>query len=97
MQDIGKQMQLHMRREQQRLELTAERLPKNIQTCLRKRASECDNIDEKLHLLSPENVLKRGYSITMKDGKAVRNVTELTPGDHLVTQLYEGTINSVVE
>ena len=97
MQDIGKQMQLHMRREQQRLELTAERLPKNIQTYLRKRASECDNIDEKLHLLSPKNVLKRGYSITMKDGKAVRNVTELTPGDHLVTQLYEGTINSVVE
>ena len=97
MQDIGKQMQLHLRREQQRLELTAERLPKNIQTCLQKRVSECDNIDEKLHLLSPENVLKRGYSITMKDGKAVRNAEELSPGDLIVTQLHEGTITSVVE
>ncbi len=97
MQDIGKQMQLHLRREQQLLELFTERLPKNIQTSLRKRVGECDNLAEKLVLLSPQNVLKRGYSITMKDGKAVRDASKLAPGDHLVTQLYEGTINAIVE
>ena len=96
MQNIGKQMQLHLRREQQRMELTTERLPKSIQTCLRKRVSECDNLAEKLHLLSPENVLKRGYSITMKDGKAVKNAAELTKGQVIETRFYEGTISSTV-
>lgn len=97
MQEIGNEMQLHLHRNQQQLERFQETLPKGALAILRKRTMECDNLSEKLHLLSPENVLKRGYSITLKDGKAVTKATDLQAGDRLVTKLYDGEIASTVD
>ena len=97
MQEIGNEMQLHLHRNQQQLERFQETLPKGALAILRKRTLECDNLSEKLHLLSPENVLKRGYSITLKDGKAVTKATDLQSGDRLVTKLYDGEIASTVD
>lgn len=50
--------------------------------------------EEKLRLLSPENVLKRGYSITRQNGKAIRDAREVNPDKLLETQLYKGKIFS---
>ena len=97
MQEIGKEMQLHLHRNLQQLERFQETLPKGALAILRKRTMECDNLSEKLHLLSPENVLKRGYSITLKDGKAVTRAADLQVGDRLVTKLYDGEISSTVD
>lgn len=96
LQELGKQMQIHLHREQQRLELLRNQLPKGVRMTLQKRANECDSLTEKLHLLSPENILKRGYSITLKDGKAVKNASELLPGEQIQTRFYEGTVTSTV-
>lgn len=46
---------------------------------------------------SPERQLARGYSITLKDGKAVKDVSTLREGDRIVTRLYQGEIESVVK
>ena len=46
--------------------------------------------------VDPCNVLKRGYSITRLNGKAVKDITELSSGDCLETQLAGGTVKSVV-
>lgn len=46
--------------------------------------------------VDPRNVLKRGYSITRLNGKAVKDITELSSGDCLETQLAGGTVKSVV-
>ncbi|HEX5001085.1 MAG TPA: exodeoxyribonuclease VII large subunit [Bacteroidia bacterium] len=46
--------------------------------------------------LDPENILKRGFSITRKNGKALLSSGSLNPGDLLITQFYEGTIKSKV-
>lgn len=43
-------------------------------------------------ILDPKNVLKRGYSITLYNGKALTSPDKLKPGDELQTVLYEGTI-----
>jgi exodeoxyribonuclease VII large subunit len=40
--------------------------------------------------------LARGYSITLKDGKAVKNASLLEEGDVLVTVLHQGKVESVV-
>jgi len=49
-------------------------------------------------LLSPQNVLGRGYSITSdaETGKILRNARNARPGQNLRTQLKEGTVRSVV-
>lgn len=46
---------------------------------------------------SPEKLLSRGYSITLKDGRAVTDASSLKPGDSLITRLSKGEVKSVVE
>lgn len=96
-QDIEKEMQLHLQGAKRELVDFEERLPRASQLILRKRLSECELLNEKLRLLSPENILKRGYSITLKDGRAVTQANALQPGDRLVTRFYEGEVTSTVE
>jgi len=45
---------------------------------------------------SPEKLLKRGYSITLKDGKAVTDASQVQPGDVLTTRLAKGEVTSTV-
>jgi exodeoxyribonuclease VII large subunit len=47
--------------------------------------------------LHPNQVLRRGYSITRKNGQALRSANDTVPGDILETQLAEGIIQSRVE
>ena len=53
-------------------------------------------IEEKARSLDPTLLLKRGYSITLKDGKAVRDASTLHPGDTIETRLANGHIRSTV-
>lgn len=47
--------------------------------------------------LNPWNVLKRGYSITYKNGKAIKSISEVQAGDRLRTTLYTGGLISKVD
>lgn len=53
--------------------------------------------DSNLYHLDPRNVLKRGYSITMKDGKSLKSVSGLKSDDKISTLLYDGKVKSRVE
>ena len=52
---------------------------------------------EKLKSLDPALLLKRGYSITLKDGKALRDPQALQQGDLIETRLEKGTVYSIVK
>jgi exodeoxyribonuclease VII large subunit len=54
------------------------------------------HLEEKLHLLDPVNLLRRGYSITFTDGKVVRNADSLKKGQLIKTVLHDGEIESTV-
>lgn len=48
-----------------------------------------------LAVLSPEAVLARGFSLTMlSDGKIVRSVADVAPGQRLITRVADGTVTS---
>jgi len=49
-----------------------------------------------LELVSPVRVLARGYSVTQKDGHALRAAAEAQVGDTVTTLLHEGCIRSVI-
>jgi exodeoxyribonuclease VII large subunit len=55
--------------------------------------------ESKLKLLSPRNVLERGYSITFQreDGRVVRDSSELKHGDRIRTLLRSGSVESTVD
>lgn len=45
---------------------------------------------------SPDKLLKRGYSLTLKGGKAVRDAASLHEGDELLTRFHKGKVTSIV-
>jgi exodeoxyribonuclease VII large subunit len=58
--------------------------------------NELNNLERTINNLSPENVLKRGYSITLLNGKAIRSYNEVKEGDRLETMVIDGVIQSDV-
>ena len=54
-------------------------------------------LQQRLNDALPEKQLARGYSITLKNGKAVKDASALKEGDKLVTLLYKGKVESVIK
>ena len=55
------------------------------------------SLTDKVQLLSPQNILNRGYSLTTVDGHVVTSATAVKSGDRLETLLKDGKVISVVE
>jgi exodeoxyribonuclease VII large subunit len=53
--------------------------------------------NSQINLLNPENVLKRGYSITLKNRKVIRDEKELNETDLVETIFYKGTVISQIK
>ncbi|HEV3225109.1 MAG TPA: exodeoxyribonuclease VII large subunit [Puia sp.] len=64
---------------------------------LKNKNSDLENMRKNIHNMSPENVLKRGYSITLLNGKSVKNAEASKKGDILHTTVFQGSIRSIVE
>ena len=54
-------------------------------------------LQQRLNDALPEKQLARGYSITLKNGKAVKDASLLKEGDKLITMLHRGRIESEVK
>ncbi len=50
-----------------------------------------------IQAVHPEKVLRKGYSITRKNGKAIKSSTEVQSGNEITTVLYQGEIISYVK
>ena len=64
-----------------------------------RRALRLDAMQNQLEALSPRRVLERGYSMTIhkKRGTPVRSANELRPGDRIISQFAEGSVESTVD
>lgn len=56
-----------------------------------------DMLAQRLQVLDPQLLLKRGYSITLHEGRIVRDASSLKAGDEIVTQLEKGRITSIIK
>ena len=56
-----------------------------------------DLLTQRAKSLDPDLLLRRGYSITLKDGHVVRLASDLQSGDIIETRLSNGTITSEVK
>jgi exodeoxyribonuclease VII large subunit len=68
----------------------------NARAFVKTNAVEIVNLDRAVQHLDPQNVLRRGYSITTINGKAITTVDGLTEGTNIHTEVYNGTILSKV-
>ena len=65
---------------------------------IRRRSARLDALSAHLNAIGPEQVLRRGYTITTKkkDGRPLRSAADAKIGETLVTRLADGAIESVV-
>ncbi len=81
---------------QSKINTIEERLPILTDRRLMTEKHRLQLIEEKAKSLDPTLLLKRGYSMTMKDGKIIRDAATLHPGDEIETRLANGTVRSTV-
>jgi len=88
---------LKQRRES--LGLKHRRLRELAQAHVRNGRNRFTATEARLRLLGPEQVLARGYSITMDaaTGRVIRRAKDVSSGQHLKTRVKEGQISSRVE
>ena len=58
---------------------------------------ELEIIESKIITLSPESVLKRGYSMIMKDNKIVRSISDVKIDDNINVTLHVGKLDAQVK
>ena len=71
-------------------------LAQATQTLLSRHRHRLELLRQRVADASPDKLLSRGYSITLKDGKAVTDAASLNPGDQLGTRLAKGSFTSEV-
>ena len=80
----------------QRLDMAAEALDRGMRRALLEKQHAFQVAAEKLEMLNPLHVIRRGYSVVEKDGAAVRSVKELAAGDEVLVRLADGSFDAVV-
>lgn len=83
-------------RQEARLQTHYERLKTLIGQRLLSQRHRLQLLMQRADGADPERLLKRGYSITLKDGRAIRSAADLHPGDEITTKLEQGTVKSKV-
>ena len=96
---LARRPQVVLDRDRRRLLEIRRRLASAVSRHQDRLRSRSDRASQSLRLLSPLQVLERGYSLTFdpSTGQLVRQVDGLRPGQHLQTRLSTGVVDSVVE
>ena len=80
-----------------RIEMLQQALPMAIERRLTNQKHRLDSLTLTLQGFDPQILLSRGYSITLKDGRAIRDPQQLKAGDEIETRVEKGTIKSTVK
>lgn len=74
------------------------RLNLAYQNSLEKVSSKLKEFDSRLNSLNPDNVINRGYSLTLnKEGKPINSISDVDIGDTLFTKVKGGIIVNTVK
>lgn len=73
------------------------RLITSVRQFFDRQAHRLEMLGQRAAALDPKLLLSRGYSITIHNGKAVRDKDTLKPGDEIETIFEKGTVKSIVK
>ena len=79
------------------LAFASQRVAMAARQCVANERQRVTGLEKQVELLSPDRVLRRGYSLTLRDGHVVTSALSLRAGDSLVTRFADGERTSVVE
>ena len=80
-----------------RLEVIQGDLISNLFQFLSKQDNKLDHLDKELSLLDPQNIMDRGYSITMIDGQNINKVKKINFGAKIKTIASNVEVDSLYQ
>jgi exodeoxyribonuclease VII large subunit len=94
--NLAKTVGSSLDRENQRFENLVRDTRNVVQKCVDSQQASLSRLEKHVTMLDPVNILKRGFSITLFNGKALKSYTEVKGGDTITTVLVDGKVNSEV-
>ena len=92
---IAEKMKIHFMKKKMLISM-CNSLYNNMKFKLSSSKDKLDGLTKRLVNLGPENVLKRGYAIVMKEDATISSINSVNIEDELEIRLYDGYINSFV-
>jgi exodeoxyribonuclease VII large subunit len=88
---------LQVNRKRNQLDLFVDGIAHSIERHIMKQQHVLQMIESKNNNLDPQHILNRGYSMTTKNGKIIKDSRDVLPDDTLVTKFAKGRITSTVK
>ena len=80
-----------------RLDMLEARLKEPVARKLERELHRIDMLSQRAIAQDPERLLSRGYSITLKDGKSIKDASQLKAGEEIETRFAKGVAKAVVK
>ena len=80
-----------------RLQLVGRDLQPLLERRLQAETHRLALLGQRVEALNPDRLLRRGYSITLHEGRVVRDPQQLSAGDMIETRLEKGILKSRIE
>jgi exodeoxyribonuclease VII large subunit len=80
----------------QMLDFIEMEMPRTVKYRFEKEDKKLENLEQLISFLSPEMTLKRGFTLTTKDGKIVKNKAKLKKGEVIETHFADGKVKSEI-
>lgn len=90
------QSRFRVHKETAQVETGARHLHRVVQAMLTERRQLLAAAEKHVSIMDPINVLRRGYTLTLLNGKAVQDISQIKTGDTLTTLVANGIIESEV-
>lgn len=74
----------------------ADALRRNVLGALQRQRVELSGLEKTVGVMDPVHVLRRGFTISMVNGKVVYSIEDLQAGDQLITTAADGSVTSEV-
>lgn len=94
--NIVANMRLCIQRNRNRLNTTVRSIGMKMHSKVNERQIQVESLNAQIELNNPTNILRKGYSYTMHNGKPVMNASMLSKGDTITTVFFNGAAESTV-
>lgn len=95
-QAVVKNAQLQIQRNREKISQVVQNLAWVKNQFFKIKLTELSHLEQKIELLNPIHILKRGFTITTVDGILLKNALDLTAGKVISTQTDEALINATI-
>ena len=87
----------HINIEHNRISGMEQRLPLIIKSRLERANYQLEMLSQRTNAVDPIHILRRGYSIALHDGMAIKDPKSLHKGDEVTVVMASGAINTIVK